>query len=92
MTPTGIRAFNPYDPAVRAELEDPAAYGHVGAGTLANPFRRSGDYAPTRLGVSIRDTFQFSALAATSITMRYSNNYYGYQFVALAGIRFTVPC
>lgn len=91
-TPSAIQAFDPYDPNVSYLLEDPSAYESVGDGSYANPFHRAGYYAPTKFGVSVKDTFVFDALTSNSITMRYSNNYYGYQFVALAGIRLTVPC
>lgn len=83
-------AIVPFD-AAAAGL-NPSIYGGVGAGTYASPYQRVYDHAPTVRGVSIKDTFIFGDLAGSSITMRYSNAYYGYQFIALAGIRFSGPC
>ncbi|WP_130864873.1 hypothetical protein [Acidipropionibacterium timonense] len=86
-TPSRIIAFD----AAASGLST-SAYAGTGQGSYADPYRRTGEQAPTVPGVSIKDVFVFDALPGNTITLRYSNLYYGYQFVALAGIRFQAPC
>jgi len=63
----------------------------TGAGTTADPFRRSAGNMPTVAGQQWLDTFVFASVAGP-LTLTYSNLYYGYHFVALSALQFQGPC
>lgn len=75
------------DTITHAPLRDPG----LGAGTLADPFRRTGGNIQTGQGPFV-DTFQFASFPSSS-TMTYSQaaGRQGWHFIAISGISFTAP-